>query len=80
MRKRETADTRTLIRKFNQIHIDKETSKLFLQLMLGYKDMGIAIPDALIAATALANNIELFTHNRKDFDFIDNVRLYNPRY
>ena len=37
MRKRETVDTRALIRKFNHVHIDKETSKVFLQLMLGYK-------------------------------------------
>lgn len=37
--------------------------------MLGYKDLGMAIPDALIAATTVANSVELFTHNRKDFDF-----------
>ena len=80
MRKRETSDTRTLISKFNHLHIDKETSKLFVQMMLGYKDMGIAIPDALIAATALANNMVLYTHNRKDFNFIDNLQLYNPKF
>ncbi len=32
----------------------------------------------LIAATAIANNLPLFTHNRKDFDFIPDIRLYNP--
>ena len=80
MRKRETVSTRDLIRKFNLLHIDKNTSKLFIQFMLGYKDLGIAIPDALIAATTVSNNVELFTHNRKDFDFIEGLTLYNPRF
>jgi tRNA(fMet)-specific endonuclease VapC len=80
MRKRETVKTRDLIRKFNLLHLDKNTSKLFIQFMLGYKDLGIAVPDALIAATTVSNNVELFTHNRKDFDFIEGLKLYNPRF
>ena len=36
------------------------------------------IPDALIAAIALSNNIELFTYNKKDFDFIPELKLYKP--
>ncbi len=80
MRKREAAVTKDLVRKFNHLHLDKEISKLFIQFVLGYKDMRIGIPDALIAATALVNNVELYTHNRKDFDFIDNLKLYNPRF
>lgn len=36
------------------------------------------IPDALIAGTALANNLELFTYNKKDFDFIPGLKLYKP--
>lgn len=79
MRKKETARTRTLLRRFNTLHIDLPTSKLFLQLMLGYRDRGIAVPDALIAATALRNQMELYTLNRKDFDFIEGLRLYNAR-
>jgi tRNA(fMet)-specific endonuclease VapC len=80
MRKRESVLTRDLVRKFNIYHLDKEISVRFLQLMLGYRDFGISVPDALIAATALVNNVELFTHNRKDFDFIDGLKLYKPQY
>jgi tRNA(fMet)-specific endonuclease VapC len=80
MRKRETVKTRELIRKFNLLHLDKNASKLFIQFMLGYKDMGIAVPDALIAATTVSNNVELFTHNRKDFNFIEGLKLYNPHF
>ena len=34
------------------------------------------IDDALIAATAIYHNIELFTLNTKDFKFIPNLKLY----
>ena len=37
----------------------------------------LTIPDALIAATALANDLELYTLNIKDFRFIENLRLYH---
>ena len=35
--------------------------------------------DALIAATAIFNNVELFTLNRKDFTYIPNLKLYEPQ-
>jgi tRNA(fMet)-specific endonuclease VapC len=37
------------------------------------------IPDALIASIALAENLEILTYNRKDFDFIDDIKLFNPK-
>lgn len=80
MRKKETQITRELLRKFNLIHLDKGTSQSFVQFMLGSKKKGIKIPDALIAASSVYNNVELFTLNRKDFDFISNLRLYNPKF
>ena len=33
--------------------------------------------DALIAATAILHNVELYTLNRKDFVFIPNLKLYD---
>jgi len=36
----------------------------------------IALPDGFIAATALANDIELYSLNLKDFRFIEGVRIY----
>ena len=80
MRKRETARTKDLIRKFNLYHLDKETSNLFIQFMLGYRDKGISVPDALVAATAVSHNVELFTLNRSDFEFIKGIKLYNQRF
>lgn len=60
-------------------HINEETSKIFNGLIQSYHNRHSKwIPDALIAATALAYNLELFTYNRKDFDFIKEIKLYNP--
>ncbi len=80
MRKRETAITRELIRRFNLFHFDKDISQLFIQYMLGYHARGLGVPDAIIAATAISNNVELFTLNRSDFEIIEGLRLYKPRY
>jgi predicted nucleic acid-binding protein len=46
--------------------------------MLVYsKSHGLAIPDAIIAATSLVCNINLFTLNVKDFTFIKGITLHN---
>jgi len=36
------------------------------------------IPDALIAATAICQRMELLTYNVKDFKFIKDISLYYP--
>ena len=78
MRKKEERKTKELLRRFHCVHIDKDTSVKLLELMSGYRSPRMKIPDALIAATALVNNFPLFTLNRKDFDFVEGLRLYNP--
>jgi tRNA(fMet)-specific endonuclease VapC len=61
------------------ISIDRLISEQFIQLMANYSlSHKLTIPDALIAATALANDLELYTLNIKDFRFIENLRLYGP--
>jgi len=39
----------------------------------------LSIPDAIIAATALHYDIELYTYNTKDFRFIEGIKLYEVR-
>lgn len=39
---------------------------------------GLQIPDALIAATYLVNNLPLYTLNKKDFSNISGLKLYAP--
>jgi len=55
-----------------------QVTDIFLELMhqysLSHKPF---IGDMLIAATALANKLELFTLNVKDFRFIPDLKVYN---
>jgi predicted nucleic acid-binding protein len=61
-------------------HINEDVSKIFNGLIQNHHSRHSKwIPDALIAATAISNNIELFTYNKKDFDFIPGLKLYNPK-
>lgn len=38
----------------------------------------MSLGDATVAATALDNNSQLWTVNIKDFDHIEELRLFNP--
>ena len=43
------------------------------------RDTGIRLPDALIAATAMTRSLMLATRNRKDFDRVPGLTLYDSR-
>ncbi|MEZ4593950.1 MAG: PIN domain-containing protein [Chloroflexota bacterium] len=63
----------------NFTRIIPKLANQFLQLMETYSlSHKLSIPDALIAATALVHNLELFTLNIKDFRFIPGLTLFNP--
>lgn len=58
--------------------IDKKTCDIFLELLSRYAlSHKLSVPDGFIAATALANDIELYTLNLKDYKFINGLNLYN---
>jgi len=42
------------------------------------RETGIAVPDALIAATALTHRIPLMTRNRRHFDRVAELRVVGP--
>jgi tRNA(fMet)-specific endonuclease VapC len=66
----------TLMRSFP---IDAVISNHCLQLMESYVlSHKLNLPDALIAATAIVHQIELYTLNLKDFRFIPHLKLYQP--
>ena len=63
----------------SQFPLDVSVSAIFLQLMEIYSlSHKLSLPDALIAATALVHNLELYTLNIKDFRYISNLKLYQP--
>jgi len=79
---RNNNEMQILINELGQIKclpIQSEISALSIQLLTTYHlSHGLDFHDALIAATAIHHNIELFTLNVKDFSFISEIRLYQP--
>ncbi|MEY4904182.1 MAG: hypothetical protein RLZZ292_1997 [Bacteroidota bacterium] len=73
-------DTSILIDFFKKIVLlpfDSETNKEAVKIYkaLKAKSKLIEIPDILIAATAVKNNIKLATINKKHFERIENLNL-----
>lgn len=55
--------------------IDIEVISISIDLRKKYK---IKLPDAIIAATAISNNLILITRNTKDFENISEIKTINP--
>ncbi|RME66583.1 MAG: PIN domain-containing protein, partial [Nitrospirae bacterium] len=59
--------------------LTEDITSIAISLIEKYsKGYGLKIPDALIASTCLSHKIPLFTYNRKDFVFIEDLKLLNP--
>lgn len=58
------------------IPIDKEISDLHFELVKKYSlSHRLKVQDAFIAATALTFELPLYTNNKKDFKFIEGLKL-----
>ena len=65
------------IAQLNLTPLNEIISEQFLKLMQQYSlSHRLDIPDALIAATALVNDLELYTLNVKHFKYIHKLKLY----
>jgi len=61
---------------FHVIEINENISTISTELIFEYaKSHNLAIPDSLIASTAISLNSKLFTLNLKDFRYIDGLIL-----
>ena len=75
--KRELNKIKKFLKSFNLLTINEEISKIALDLIEKYsKSHGLDIPDALIAATSLYYEIPLLTYNKKDFKYIEDLKLF----
>lgn len=54
---------------------DDGVTKMVIDLRKKY---AIQLPDAIIAATALVNDLSLFTHNLEDFEKITDLLIFDP--
>jgi predicted nucleic acid-binding protein len=75
--KRELVALNKRLARFDTILIDPAITELSLSLLQTYKlSHGLALPDSLIAASAIKMELPLFTYNIRDFKFIAKIKLY----
>ena len=70
--KKELREFNKILKNLNTAHIDQEIMNLSVQLMNQYGlSHGMGIYDSIIASTCLIYDLPLWTHNKKDFKFLD---------
>jgi tRNA(fMet)-specific endonuclease VapC len=80
LNKRELSRIKRDIEHLQIIHLTPEIGECFTKLMLNYSlSHRLSLPDGLIAATALIENVSLYTHNLKDFKYIKDIVLYKEK-
>jgi len=78
--KRELNQISRDIDKLNLLYISQPIWNRFIELMNQYVLIHrLSMPDGLIAATCLVEEIPLYTHNLKDFKFIDGLKLHREK-
>jgi predicted nucleic acid-binding protein len=77
--KEDVQKAQKLLADFQLLPLTPEISEKAFQLIISFsKSHGLLIPDALIAATALIEKIELITDNIKDFKMIPDLKYSKP--
>lgn len=75
--KTELAQMKKKIKYYDIIQFDEKISEKSIELIERFKlSHHLQIPDAIIGATAIIHQLELYTYNRKDFEFMPNIKLY----
>jgi len=74
--KKELEQLNKFVSLFTVIPLNESISNLAEELVYKYaKSHTLDIPDSLIASTSLTTGYKLFTYNKKDFKYIDNIDL-----
>jgi predicted nucleic acid-binding protein len=77
--KRELTETIEFLGEFKLIHLSEQISQKAIELIESYKlSHGLLIPDAIIAATAIMMNSELFSKNARHFKMIQELKVAKP--
>ena len=77
---KQLGSTKKELKAYTIIHFDNNISQLSLQLLSKYSlNKKPQLPDLFIAATALRFNLQLYTDNKKHYNFIDGLRFYKER-
>ena len=77
---RQLASFNKVLRIYSLIHISEDISlrayKIFRQYSVK-QNLGLA--DCFIAATSIKHNLQLYTDNKKDYNFIDHISFYEEK-
>ena len=74
--KKEMIEMQNKISSYNILHYNEDVSRTAIQLINKFKlSHNLQIPDAIIGAMSVVYNLELFTYNKKDFQFISGIKL-----
>ena len=74
--KRELNSLDKFLRRFEIININETISLKSAELLRKYRlSHGLLIADALIAATVLTMDVSVLTKNKKDYQFIEGIKL-----
>jgi predicted nucleic acid-binding protein len=77
LNKRELQRIKQDLEHLELIHLTPEIGQRFSELMIKYTlSHRLSLPDGLIAATALMEDLPLYTLNLKDFRYIEQIRLH----
>ncbi len=77
--KRELTETVKFLEQYKVVHFSSSISRKTLELIREYNlSHGLLIADAIIAATVLISEGELFSKNADDFMFIEDLSVTKP--
>ena len=69
-----------ILKVYSVLHINESISRIAFHLYKNYMLLHKpGLPDSFIAASALENNLLLYTANRKHFDFIEGIKFYKEK-
>ncbi|MCB0169458.1 MAG: type II toxin-antitoxin system VapC family toxin [Anaerolineae bacterium] len=75
----EVEKAKQLVSMFNVVHLSPtDTAKAYSLILTFSKSHNLTIPDALIAATAITQQLELATDNERDFRMIPELITKRP--
>jgi len=77
--KRELAETVKFLKQYEVVHFSRSISEKTVRLIREYNlSHGLLMADAIIAATVLVSEGQLFSKNASDFVFIKNLNVNRP--
>jgi len=80
LNKKELTEIKIALTEFNILNLNDGITEIAINLIEKYsKSHGLKIPDALIASTAIYYDFVLWTCNTRDFQYIEEIKLFKDQ-